>query len=62
MWQRAIWFICIGWWFGAIWMSVAYVLCLLACFFCWLTVPLALLPLGLMMFNRIGGVMTLLRY
>jgi hypothetical protein len=62
MWQRAIWFICIGWWFGAIWMSVAYVFCLLACFFCWLILPLGLLPLGLMMFDRTGGVMTLMRY
>jgi uncharacterized membrane protein YccF (DUF307 family) len=62
MWQRAIWFICIGWWFGAVWMAVAYALCLLACFFSWLILPLALLPLGLAMFDRTGGVMTLLRY
>jgi Inner membrane component domain len=61
MWQRAIWFILIGWWFGAIWMGIAYVLCLLAYFFCWLILPLALLPIGLMMFDRTGGIMTLLR-
>jgi len=62
MWQRAVWFISIGWWFGAIWMAVAYVFCLLACFFCWLILPLGLLPIGLMMLDRTGGVMTLLRY
>ena len=62
MWQRAVWFILIGWWFGAIWMAVAYALCLLACFFCWLILPLALLPIGLAMFDRTGGIMTLLRY
>jgi len=62
IWQRAIWFICIGWWFGAIWMSIAYVFCLLAYLFCWLILPLGLLPIGLMMFDRTGGIMTLLRY
>lgn len=49
---RAIWFVLIGFWLGAIWMSVAYVLCLL----------IVTLPFGLAMFNRVGAVMTLLRY
>jgi len=49
---RAIWFILVGWWFGAIWMAVAYVLCVL----------ILTLPFGLAMFNRVGAVMTLLRY
>jgi uncharacterized membrane protein YccF (DUF307 family) len=49
---RAIWFILVGWWFGAIWMAVAYVLCVL----------IVTLPFGLAMFNRVGAVMTLLRY
>lgn len=49
---RAIWFIFVGIWLGAIWMLVAYVLCLL----------IVTLPIGLLMFNRAGAVMTLLRY
>ena len=50
--MRAIWFILVGFWFGAIWMAVAYVLCVL----------IVTLPFGLAMFNRVGAVMTLLRY
>jgi uncharacterized membrane protein YccF (DUF307 family) len=49
---RAIWFILIGFWFGAIWMALAYVLCVL----------IVTMPFGLAMFNRVGAVMTLLRY
>lgn len=49
---RAIWFILVGWWFGAIWMTIAYVLCVL----------IVTMPFGLAMFNRVGAVMTLLRY
>jgi uncharacterized membrane protein YccF (DUF307 family) len=49
---RAIWFILVGFWFGAIWMAVAYVLCIL----------IVTMPFGLAMFNRVGAVMTLLRY
>ena len=49
---RAIWFVLVGWWFGAIWMALAYVLCVL----------IVTLPFGLAMFNRVGAVMTLLRY
>lgn len=49
---RAIWFVLVGFWLGAIWMSVAYVLCLL----------IVTIPFGLAMFNRVGAVMTLLRY
>ena len=52
MWMRAIWFICVGFWFGAIWMAVAYVLCVL----------IVTMPFGIAMFNRVGAVMTLLRY
>ena len=51
-WIRAIWFICVGFWFGAIWMAVAYVLCVL----------IVTMPFGLAMFNRVGAVMTLFRY
>jgi uncharacterized membrane protein YccF (DUF307 family) len=49
---RAIWFILVGFWFGAIWMAVAYLLCVL----------IVTMPFGLAMFNRVGAVMTLLRY
>jgi len=53
MWMRAIWFICVGFWFGAIWMAVAYVLCVL----------IVTMPFGIAMFNPSRrGVMTLLRY
>ena len=50
--MRAAYFVLVGWWAGAIWMGLAYVLCL----------TVIGIPLGLMMFNRVGGVMTLLRY
>ena len=50
--HRAIWFVLVGFWFGAIWMAVAYVLCAL----------IITMPFGLAMFNRVGAVMTLLRY
>ena len=49
---RAVWFILVGFWFGAIWKGVAYVLCVL----------IVTMPFGLAMFNRVGAVMTLLRY
>jgi uncharacterized membrane protein YccF (DUF307 family) len=49
---RALWFILIGWWFGAIYIAVAWALC----------VVLITLPLGLWLFNRVGAVMTLLRH
>jgi uncharacterized membrane protein YccF (DUF307 family) len=51
-WIRAVWFICVGFWFGAIWMAVAYALCVL----------IVTMPFGLAMFNRVGAVMTLFRY
>jgi uncharacterized membrane protein YccF (DUF307 family) len=52
LWVRAIWFIFIGWWLGAIYISIAWFLCVI----------LITLPIGLWLFNRIGAVMTLLRY
>jgi Domain of unknown function (DUF307). len=52
MWARALWFIFVGLWLGAIWMTVAYILCLL----------ILTMPIGIMMFDGVGGVMTLLRY
>ena len=52
MWMRVVWFVFVGFWFGAIWMAAAYVLCVL----------IVTMPFGLAMFNRVGAVMTLLRY
>jgi len=50
-WQRALWFIFVGWWACALAMSVAYVASL----------TVVLLPVGLMIFNRVPAVMTLQR-
>ncbi len=52
LWIRAVWFILVGWWLGALYMTVAWGLCVL----------LITLPIGLWLFNRVGAVMTLLRY
>jgi uncharacterized membrane protein YccF (DUF307 family) len=50
-WQRALWFLFVGWWACGIAMTIAYLLSL----------TVVLLPLGLMIFNRIPAVMTLQR-
>jgi uncharacterized membrane protein YccF (DUF307 family) len=50
-WQRALWFIFVGWWACGVAMFVAYVLCL----------TVVLIPIGLMIFNRVPAVMTLQR-
>ena len=52
MWLRLVYFVVVGWWLGAIWLTVAWLL----------SVTIIGLPAGLLMYNRIGGVMTLLRY
>ena len=52
LWIRAVWFILVGWWLGAFYITFAWALCVL----------IVTLPIGLWMFNRIGAVMTLLRY
>jgi uncharacterized membrane protein YccF (DUF307 family) len=49
---RAVWFLLVGWWLGAFWMAASWLISL----------PIITLPLGIWMMNRIGGVMTLLRY
>lgn len=49
---RAVWFLLVGWWLGAIWMMAAW----------FISLPIVTLPLGIWMMNRVGGVMTLLRY
>ena len=50
-WQRALWFVFVGWWACGLAMTVAYVLSL----------TVILLPVGLMIFNRVPAVMTLQR-
>jgi uncharacterized membrane protein YccF (DUF307 family) len=49
---RAAWFLLIGWWLGAIWMAASW----------FISLPIITLPIGIWMMNRVGGVMTLLRY
>jgi uncharacterized membrane protein YccF (DUF307 family) len=49
---RALWFILVGWWLGGLYISVAWGLCVI----------IITLPVGLWLFNRVGAVMTLLRY
>jgi uncharacterized membrane protein YccF (DUF307 family) len=46
---RALWFLLVGWWLGAIWSLVAYVLCL----------TIIGLPIGVYMLNRLPKVLTL---
>lgn len=49
---RAIYFLLIGWWWSAIWLSLAYVFCLL----------IILMPVGLSMFRLTPAMTTLKRY
>lgn len=49
---RAVWFLLVGWWLGAIWMAASW----------FISLPIITLPIGIWMMNRVGGVMTLLRY
>jgi uncharacterized membrane protein YccF (DUF307 family) len=49
---RALYFLIVGWWFGAVWLSLAWLIGLLI-------LPL---PLSFWMYNRTGGVMTLHRH
>jgi len=48
---RAIYFLLVGWWAGYLWANVAYICCLL----------IVLLPVGVMMFDRLPMVLTLRR-
>jgi uncharacterized membrane protein YccF (DUF307 family) len=51
IWMRALWFLFVGWWACGLAMAAAYLLCL----------TIILLPVGLMIFNRVPAVMTLQR-
>jgi uncharacterized membrane protein YccF (DUF307 family) len=48
---RAIWFVLVGWWLSALCIAVGYGMCL----------TLVLIPVGLMVLNRIPEAMTLRR-
>jgi len=48
---RALYFVLIGWWFSAIWMEVAY----------WLCMTIIGLPVGFWMFDRVPAVVSLHR-
>lgn len=50
--MRAIYFVLIGWWFSAVWMSLAWLA----------SVSLIGLPLAIWMYNRVPAVTTLKRY
>ena len=52
MWARALWFLALGWWIGAIYLGIAWFLCVI----------IVTMPIGLLLFNRVGAVMTLLRH
>ncbi len=49
---RGLWFLLVGWWLGALYILLAWFLCVI----------IITLPVGLWLFNRVGAVMTLLRY
>ena len=49
---RAIYFVLIGWWLGAVWLAIAWVA----------SITIVGLPIAVLMYDRIGAVMTLLRY
>ena len=49
---RLFYFLLIGWWFSLIWSLLAWLLCL----------SIIGLPFGVLMFNRLPGVTTLMRH
>jgi len=51
-WKRTVYFVLVGWWLGAIWSVLSWLLCVL----------ILTLPLGVMMYNRLPAAMTLRRY
>lgn len=51
-WQRALWFVFIGWWLTSIWVSIAWVISLFI-------LPL---PLSIVMIDRAPGILTLQKF
>jgi uncharacterized membrane protein YccF (DUF307 family) len=51
LWARAVYFVLVGWWLGALWLSAAYAL----------MVTVIGIPVSVMMLNRIPEVVTLQR-
>ncbi len=51
LWQRALYFVLVGWWFSGIWIALAY----------FALVTVIGLPLSFWMYGRIGAVTTLYR-
>ncbi|MER3439036.1 MAG: hypothetical protein C4346_16415 [Chloroflexota bacterium] len=49
---RAVWFVFVGWWLGALWLTVAWLISLLV----------ITLPISIWMYNRTSGVITLQRH
>ena len=49
---RLVYFVLVGWWLGFVWLVIAY----------FLAIIVVTLPVALLMFNRVGAIMTLLRY
>jgi len=49
LWARALYFVLVGWWLGALWLSAAYAV----------MVTVIGIPLGVIMLNRIPAVVTL---
>jgi len=52
LWQRALFFVVVGWWFSGIWMALAYIA----------LITVIGLPLSFWMYGRIGAVTTLYRF
>lgn len=50
-WQRALWYLLVGWWFTTVWLYLAWLLC----------VTIILIPVAFPMFSATGKLLTLRR-